>query len=326
MPIKFPYHMRILFFLLILFPQLSPAQSTVWPEKLEVTASALKLRDAPNLDSKTLATMPQGAILENLGNVLNPDLVWQEIDGKGAYWMNVQYQGQTGFVFGAYVTPLFNLFFEDISIEYLPNVKNWYGMYDSPKGDELRKIEVHTTLDSNEMSGDFDLTLRSHNPEKSKFIIGTNRTLKTGITGNFFNRYGEASMHLSNALELISGKTISLNSLYMTEISYDLMCTGSFELEPKWLVQRDFKIWITKRLSPNSNISVKQNLLIFIKDPQETYTVKWFGDLDGDGNPDMLMGMCGREGGCIDMLFLSTAAKNGELLRPVTVYSWGFGC
>lgn len=67
-------------------------------------------------------------------------------------------------------------------------------------------------------------------------------------------------------------------------------------------------------------------LTFSIPEQHDYYALKWFGDLDGDGNPDILMGVCGERRGCYDILLLNSKAKKGELIRAVSHYSWGFGC
>lgn len=320
----------MLFFILLGFSQSFLAQNAVWPEQLEVTASSLKLREAPNLDAAVLTTIPQGAKVENI-SILGKERVWDKIDGMGAYWMHLIYKGQTGYAFGAYLKPEFCLFYENLIADYVPKVKNWYGVYSTPKGDELRKITVYISMDSVEMSGALVPILHTNDEAQSKFVIGTDRELKSGIIGDYYLRHNQWGPGNNFRYELGPGKTVALNSLFeslqLPGGFYEILCTGSFTVGPKWLEQHDFKIWATEKQTYNGAYSNKQDLSPYFSPNDQTCTLKWWGDLDGDNKPDVLIGRCATgEGGCTDYLFLSSKAETGEMLHPVTLFYHGLGC
>ena len=326
--------MRLLLFLSLLASKICSAQSTVWPEQFTVTASALKLREKPGLDSKTLATLPQSAALENLGVKTDDDRRWDKIDGKGAFWKHVRYNDQDGYVFGAYLTAPFQIFYENLAIEYLPKVKNWYGVYSTKQGDELRKIEVFTTLDTSETSTGLQHYLHSFTPVESRFIIATDRDLKTGIIGDYYNRKHphQAPGETRYRYDFNPGTSLVLNTLTNTalckpESAYELIGAGSFNLGTESIEQENFKIWVTHKKGAGSQFATKQDLTPFFNPQDKSCTIVWWGDLDGDGKSDVLINRCThKDGGCRDYLFLSSEAKPGELLRPVAAFDWGFGC
>lgn len=320
--------MRILIFLLLFLPHPSTLQTLIWPEQLEVAASSLKLRDAPNLQSKVLATIPQGAWVKNRSRQFEDRLQWEEIDEMGAYWLPVQYQGQNGYVFGAYVNAPFQLFYEKTAVDYVPKVNHWYAVYSTPKGDELREVKVHTTLDSNEVLEELQRTLRTDNPEESKFILATNRELKTGLIGDFFNQNSETTPENASDFALTPGTSLLLTRSrpWNDNKIYTFFGTGNFELSQEGLVQKNYKIWATQRTESRLGFDLQQDLALFLGPSVAFCTLNWYGDLDGDGKPDALISRCTEDAGCTDVLFLSSEAKSGELLHPVAAYFWGLGC
>ncbi|MBK8965817.1 MAG: SH3 domain-containing protein [Saprospiraceae bacterium] len=321
--------MRILFFLLFLFPNPAMPQSPLWSDNLEVTASALKLREAPRLDAAVLSVLPQGAAVENLSRQDQPP-VWDVIDGKSAYWVRVGYQGQTGYAFGAYLKADFYLFYENTIVAELPNVKNWYALYKTPEGDELRKTTVFTKLDSVEITGGLEPILHA-GATGSTFVIGTDRELKTGIVGDYYLRHDQWGEEIDFHYELNPGANVLLTSFHAPLRHSDhfvaVLGTGSYELSTGLLEKRDLKIWAALKSESGNNFLTKQDLSAFFNPRDESALLKWWGDLDGDGKPDVLIGRCAfGEGGCTDYLFLSSNARTGELLRLAAAYYWGMGC
>ena len=64
--------------------------------------SGLNLRDDAGLQSKKLATIPYGAAVE----VLTCDYRSLEMGWRQGYWAQVRYDGQTGYLYGAYLCQL----------------------------------------------------------------------------------------------------------------------------------------------------------------------------------------------------------------------------
>lgn len=321
----------MLCFILLGFSQCFHAQNTVWPEQLEVTASSLKLRDKPSLDAKVLTSIPNGAVVDNLTQHGEDRPEWDNIDGIDAPWMKVRYKAQTGFAFGAYLKTDFYLFYENSVINYVPNVKNWYALFKTPKGDELRKVLVYSAFDTVETDDRLHEMIRIDGSERSSFIIGTDKDLNTGIVGDYNLRHKQWGEQNDFRYEINPGKTVSLMSLYETfqrsDAYFELAGTGSFDLGKQYLEQHDFKIWATQKPNYNSTYAITQDLTPFFDPRENSCTLKWWGDLDGDGKPDVIFGRCTTgEGGCTDYLFLSSKAKTGEIMHPAAAFYWGMGC
>ena len=57
----------------------------------------------------------------------------------------------------------------------------------------------------------------------------------------------------------------------------------------------------------------------------EGYELEYCGDIDGDMKPDIIIRSCSTKG-CNSVLFLSSKAESGKLLRKVSDYSFYSDC
>ncbi len=64
-----------------------------------VTSSHLRLREKPDTESKALATLFRGSVLEIISKEPAKDVVEDEEN----YWYKISYDGLTGWIFGSYI-------------------------------------------------------------------------------------------------------------------------------------------------------------------------------------------------------------------------------
>ena len=84
---------------------------------------------------------------------------------------------------------------------------------------------------------------------------------------------------------------------------------------------QNYKIWVTHHIK-NAKQSVKQDLTHYFQDlgiDLNDVHLSYFGDLDNDKKPDVIIQTC-QDIGCHQLLFLSSEAKSGELLQLMSIH------
>ncbi|MBK7938408.1 MAG: SH3 domain-containing protein [Lewinellaceae bacterium] len=307
-----------------------------FPEELVVTANTLNLREAPDKNSNKVASLQKGSVVQYLEAWNNGQWVQSDTtdpDSPYAPWIKVNYQGKTGYVFGAYVTGTTGLYHEGdffFNPDPLPSL-NWYGLYRRDSfADELRPIIVRLEEETNEFYGEKIRVLKTNQKEESKFIIGSLKPMKTGYAGPL-GQFEVRDMFLSG--DLAPGNTVSIhpggdmNTIDTTmKPSYILTATGCARMENnEYLYVRvtDYQLTL---LDYSTQPPYRQDLTPWVKTESEemnpSVRITWYGDLDMDGKPDAILNDCPYEMGCRDALFLSSKARPGEALRKVCEHFW----
>lgn len=310
------------------------AQSSFFPDEMIVTASSLNLREAPDKNGKKIASLPRGTVVQfieadNNGQWVQADTT--DPNSPFGPWLKVRSEGRTGWVFGAHLTGTTGLYHEEDMFwndDPLPAL-NWYGVYSRDSfADELRKIEVRIVEENSEIYGANIKVLKTNQKDRSKFIIASLKPMKTGYAGPL-GIYEVRDMYLSG--ELAPGSAVSVHpggDLNDTLIkpSYLLVATGCATLTSEEYVNvkvNDYKLTL---LDYSSEPPGRQDLTPWVQPAMEefnpTVRLSWYGDIDMDGKPDVLIDDCPFEMGCRDALFLSSKAKPGEFLHKVCEHFW----
>jgi hypothetical protein len=308
----------------ILGAEMLAAQNAFFPPEVVVTASALKLREQANLQSKVLETLPRGTVMQVTGIHNDGEVV--EVDSMYAPWYKVRHNGKVGFVFGGFVTETIGLYYEnDIANQPTLPQLNWYGVYMRDSfSDEIRKIEVRYEEEYSEMVDGMIQVLKTNQREESKFIIGTTYKLPLGYVGplgitdspGWFFEGGLAP----GAMQPISvGQEPGDETIGET---YFLAATGCAALKDNFVQVTGYQLQVLEINDTNSRM---QNLTPWFLaeigiNPQVQLT--WYGDLDQDKKPDAVIHDCPFEMGCRASLFLSSKAQSGEMLRKVCEHFW----
>lgn len=310
------------------------AQSLFFPDEMIVTASSLNLREAPDKNGKKIASLPRGTVVQfieadNNGQWVQADTT--DPNSPFGPWLKVRSEGRTGWVFGAHLTGTTGLYHEEDMFwndDPLPAL-NWYGVYSRDSfADELRKIEVRIAEENSEIYGASIKVLKTNQKDRSKFIIASLKPMKTGYAGPL-GIYEVRDMYLSG--ELAPGSAVSVHpggDLNDTLIkpSYLLVATGCATLTSEEYVNvkvNDYKLTL---LDYSFQPPGRQDLTPWVQPAMEefnpTVRLSWYGDIDMDGKPDVLIDDCPFEMGCRDALFLSSKAKPGEFLHKVCEHFW----
>jgi Bacterial SH3 domain len=308
------------------------AQSTpFFPDELVVTATTLNLRESPDKNAKKVTSLTQGTIVQfieayNNGEYMQSDTT--DPESPYAPWLKVRADGKTGWIFGAYVTAAIGLYYENdyaFDNQGLPPVF-WYGAYVRDSfSDEIRKVTVRKEEEYNQM---FDATitvLKTNQKDPSKFLIASVKPIELGYCGQLGvfelkDYFGSSSLGPGGQFSIYPGN--DLNDTLMKP-AYGLAATGCAVLEGTYVTVRDYKLLL---FDYSTEPPAQQDLTPWVRTENEDFgpsiEVLWFGDIDRDNKPDMILQDCPYEVGCRASLFLSSKAKKGEFLRKVSEHFW----
>ena len=302
-----------------------------FPEELVVTANTLNLRELPDKNAKKVTGINQGAIVQfveawNNGEYLQADTT--DPDSPFAPWLKVRYDGKTGWVFGAYVTAATGLYYEnDFSFDFssLPPVY-WYGVYARDSfADEIRKVNVRQVQETNDFYGANVTVLKTDQAESSKFLIATVTPLKVGYCGSLGvfdlkDFYGSNNLGPGGQFSLYPGNDMNDT---IVKAAYGLAATGCATLDGSYVQVNNYKLTL---LDYASEPAIHYDLTAWVKPENEAISpmvqVLWYGDIDSDNKPDIILQDCPYEVGCRASLFLSSKAKKGALLHKVSEHFW----
>lgn len=203
----------------------------------------------------------------------------------------------------------------------LSNNLNWYGVFQTDTGDYLIEIEL-TILEYN---SSMDITNKSiagkyifwtSKKEKSKFLIGTTRIFEEHKVSHhddyFFNH--------TNVLYPGQQKTVyTINNLPERK-SYELNAIGCV-MEIGYCPNfQNYKL----RLSDKNDEWKSQDLTndISYKGECGLIDLRWFGDIDFDGLPDLLFSSSSTKRNQMN-LFISSEASKDNFVKLVSIFELG---
>lgn len=310
--------MRIITLLLLsnLMQTVLSAQSPKYKDDMVVWATEVNLRETPSLDARVLARITNGELVRTY----NPEGTvhyLDQINGINGTWVQVEYKGLAGYVFSTYIGPGFQHFYEDAHITYFPTVKNWYGIYyDSISGKEfIRKVVVKAVKTIYEGDPKEHLVLQTNQAAKSLFLIATNTDMPDREIGLFTKHV----QHNNKDLRPGDSRTIfcKLNRNTVTGTYYTIFATGIYALVNNSVGLSDYVVWLADRNFDSTQPGILQNLSKELN-LEGICEMLYFGDIDNDEKPDILLRQCGNS--CREILFLSSLTREGEILRPVSIY------
>ncbi len=283
--------------------------------------SGLSLRTAPSLLATKVLAVPFGKLVTVCSEFqTNPE----EIGGKEGKWMKAFYQGKEGYMFSGYLDakPSIEVIFSEYLLpENYAGDKEYYGLYTTGEHgmDTHFKIEkfiqpVHPApIDGMDVKSVLDL---SEVPQPLFIFTGFEPANKKEIVGR----------------ELDSEFLYPGQSAFMEteKASYYVYAKGqvisnSDETNPNPFSQiRNYEL----RVKKVSGDKVVDQLLYKLDIPAwygEGYEggvqLQWVGDVDGDGELDMLL-TTSTQDHCWEVIFLlSSKAESGHLFRQVSRYT-----
>jgi hypothetical protein len=199
---------------------------------------------------------------------------------------------------------------------------NWYGIYLTDSGEFLRKINIEyqlysTPIGNNENSSSIgDYIFWTDQPERAYVIIGSNKELlehRVSFHGSKF---------YSHVKDIYPGQRIDLfttNKLPQRkgfELSA-LGCVDSYDFAPeisnyKLQISNAEEKWKPQNISKHVDFKGETDLI----------DLKWFGDIDFDGIPDIILSRASNSASWL-YLFLSSEATDNEYVKFVSKFGIG---
>lgn len=298
-----------------------------------VTASTLIMREAPDQNSKKITGIPRGSVVHYLEAYNHGEFVQLDTSlAQYAPWLKVQFKDKTGYVYGAFLSGTYFLAYEDDVIDEVPPLQ-WYGVYARDSfSDEIRKIDLRVTEEFSELYGSKVKTLKTNQKQTSKFLIGTIVPLKTGYAGPL-GMYHIGDMYTANVLNpgamvsIYPGQdgidTTGLETTGAPIPTYLLAATGCAKFDNDFVSVSDYRLFlIDYEFQPSHRQDLSPWVQTETPEVSPNVSLLWYGDLDMDNKPDLIIQDCPYEAGCRTSLFLSSKAKPGEYLHKVAEHFW----
>jgi hypothetical protein len=296
-----------------------------FPDEMIVTASALIMRETPDQNGKKMTSLPRGTVVEYLEAYNHGEFVQLDTAGAFAPWLKVRYKDKTGYVFGAFLSGTYALAYEDDILEDVPPLQ-WYGVYKRDSfSDEVRKIDLRITEEFNEMFGEKMKTLKTNQKDPSKFLVGSLNPMKQGYAGplgvyHVGDFYTADGLFPGAILSIYPGQEVNDTTMKPT---WQLAATGCARFTDDFIQVSDYRlILLDYEFQPAHRQDLTHWLQTEMPDISPNVSLVWYGDLDKDNKPDVIIQDCPYEAGCRASLYLSSKAKPGEYLHKVCEHFW----
>ncbi len=332
---------KSLFFIIIMSVLPILAHAEFMDSLVVIASSGLRLREKADANSKVLAAVPfltKVKLKDKYDTLYEMETTYKrkiiEVDGIRGYWVKVQYEQQTGFMFSGFLSSavlphrltndyvLLNEGWScDNSVYTNPDDYSFFGLY--AKNSFTMELKKITKLYyGNEMSelGETQafFTNRSvENKDTSVFVIAIK---KSKLRWNEGVLLGSSSL-LSDGNNEIRGYA-GTNALPLGDTDWAIRTEG----EP--ISKKDSRLRTAKLIFYKKDNKKSQVLFNFVRSEDNIkedgnddtpfnppYQLIFQGDIDRDGKLDLIIGT----GGSVvhEYLFLSSEAKNGNLLKQV---------
>jgi uncharacterized protein YgiM (DUF1202 family) len=289
-------------------------------EKNLVLATSLNVRTEPRKDAKVVVTIPNGEIVDNL--ISNDfDTNYETIDGVSGGWKKIKYKNKIGYAFSAYLGYQYMLYYEGSTLDNIPKYKYWYAIYATKKGDVLKKVKIKIKTVKNEEDGHIHKALKTENSEVSLFMIGTNEVLTEKMVGIFDHTPDENGTPYNVDLKPGVKDNLCFKNPTIINPPYHIVASGTYKLYNNAEIIENYKVFVRSSVP---TITKKQEITPYLPNPDGWHVMLWVGDLDNDDKPDFILH--GGAESVSNVLFLSSKAKAGEFVRPVSSFSFVDEC
>lgn len=286
-----------------------------------VISNKLNVRDKPSMDSNIIGVLENGETVKVIGhdriNFENYDC--ESVNDIEHCWREITFKQKKGYVHSLYLGTKYMLFYEDSYINYFPMVKYWYGIYyDTVSQKEvIRKIEPFVKNLKHESDVEHDF-LMTNNNQKSIFIIATNTLIverEIGVFTRSQNKENDCYKNLKPGIRRWLYSQVIKSTI--TEPMYTLITTGDYFVSDYGLEVKNIEFYVYEGKFPNP--TKLQNITKYTRN-KEYVNIEYFGDIDGDFKPDIIINTASHSSQ-YSVLLLSSEASPNDLLEEVSLYS-----
>lgn len=299
-----------------------------------ISTTGLNMRSLPRVDAKIVTSVPFGEVLEAVwqeASVIDTigfhDFSWKYEDGSiheykepiDGSWMKVYYKGKQGYMFNSYLA--YGDVFSKISDAHKEIMKNyallypgndcyadfhydhgwfWYGFYIKDNTLIPKEVDVSFFSRINEViPGECNYVTSTNDNNNLNFIIGSKSPMNLNPIKNLLDRNECHEWHRPK---------VSNECLEQVNLSFE------FDKDAQW---GEGKLYL-KYKGKTQLLNPKEYEFAYFMG------VSWVGDIDGDDKDDYII-IYGEKGG-ESVLYLSSAAKKGQLVAPVAINYHGYCC
>ena len=193
---------------------------------------------------------------------------------------------------------------EEMPAEY--RELDWMGLYLSDSLATLQPVELRFEVEEMQDCGDDVYVSLADEGPTPYFLISGLDSITPGVP------YATSEIY----------EPIDFSHLEHSAITY-LFDWGETQKVNEYISEHSRVQWTVSRQTPTETIT--QTLFEAYKVPLDNHlNIDFMGDLDGDGIYDLIVDIATGYSYSINLLFLSTYAETGEILRPVAVFrTWG---
>ncbi len=258
----------------------------------------MNLREKPSTSAKVITQIPDGEIIKM---IVKPSY-YEDLDGKGQHpWIKVRYNEYEGYVYSKFTFSLRALLYPKTEMNKLPKLN----YYEISKIDssyyQLKKVEAKKKYSNIEDSKYEQINCS----ENAVFIYATIDTLREGkldFLGGSINKYLIIKPGTSKVFKSMNGNEYKLvGSGYSNDNGY--ACDYELYYGVKEKSQTSYSLW---NISEGIQVGTESG-----------YEILWFGDIDQDSVPDLILQGCSTYA-CTDVLLLSSQAEKGKPFKVIS--------
>jgi hypothetical protein len=306
--------MKNVFLVFLLLISIHVIKAEAWAFTV-IAEHGLSIRTKPNLESKIISTVPFGEIV--LSENPNSSSHLDTIDGEIGYWLKVRYNQQTGFMFTGFLVfgDVFPLSRADtipyVIIDewaeyseegkycpgfydpshYIPNFY-WYGIKNLDTTTIITSTIVLPEYNPNRWNKDdkiqFDVKLRVENQKSFDFVFGSKYKLEPcEIKSNkYFGLDSKIGVFIYPEQSVRIQPFITGYRIHGSE-EINLLKGSENKINRKYTL--DLIRYTDTILIKNMNKVFELNRPARIHAEFENPTLYWSGDINNDGNPDLIL-------------------------------------
>ena len=331
---------KSLFFIVIMSVLPVLARAEFMDSLIVIASSGLRLREKADANSKVLAAVPfltKVKLKDKYETLYEMETTYKRkiiaVDGIRGYWVKVQYEQQTGFMFSGFLsagvlphrlTDDYVLLNEgwscDNGVYSNPDDYSFFGLYAKNSFTmELKKVtKLHYGSEFSEMGETqaFFTNRSVENKDTSVFVLAIKKSKLRWNEGVLLGS-GSSSLDTMNEIKGYAGT----NALPLGDTDWAIRTEG----DP--ISKKDSRLRTAKLIFYKKDNKKSQVLFNFVRKEEDfkedddgtplapPYQLLFQGDIDRDGKLDLIIGT----GGFVahQYLFLSSEAKNGNLLKQV---------